>query len=433
MKVAVIGTGYVGLVAGACLADTGNDVICVDIDVERVDMLRNGKTPIFEPGLETLVKRNTDRNRLTFTTDTIEAVKKSKVIFMAVPTPMDEDGSADLQHLLNAAETVAKGINEYKVIVDKSTVPVGTATKVKELISSLTEYPFDVVSNPEFLKEGAAVEDFLKPDRVIIGCNSPEAEEIMTELYAPFMRTGKRIITMRVESAELTKYTANAILATRISFINEIARLCELVGADIGEVRRGIGSDSRIGTAFLHAGMGFGGSCFPKDLNAIVHLADQKGLNLEVIKAAIKANEIQKQFIPAKIRKHFKGNIKGLHFAVWGLAFKANTDDMRESPAIPVIAYLLENGAKVKAYDPQALRTARQIFNNQIEYSSESYITLKDADALVVATEWNEFRTPDFDLMYSLMKQHVVFDGRNLFHPEKLREAGFMYYGVGQV
>jgi UDPglucose 6-dehydrogenase len=432
VKIAIIGTGYVGLVAGACLADNGNDVNCVDIDVKRVTMLCEGKIPIFEPGLETLVERNVVRKRLTFTTDTIEAVRRSKVVFLAVPTPMDEDGSADLQHLLNAVKTVAKGINEYKVIVNKSTVPVGTAKKVRELISTLTDHPFDVVSNPEFLKEGAAVEDFLKPDRVIIGCDSTKAEEIITELYAPFMRTGKRIIMMRVESAELTKYTANAILATRISFINEIARLCELVGADIGEVRRGIGSDSRIGPAFLHAGMGFGGSCFPKDLNALIYLADQKDLDLKVIRAAVKANEIQKQFIPSKIHKHFNGNIKGLHFALWGLAFKANTDDMRESPAIPVIDYLLKNGAKVKAYDPQAMRTARLMFKDKIEYSSESYDALKDADALVIATEWNEFRTPDFEQMLRIMNQPVVFDGRNLFHPGKLREAGFIYYGIGQ-
>jgi len=432
MKVAVIGTGYVGLVAGACLADTGNEVICVDINIERVNSLRQGEVPIFEPGLEALVKRNTARKRLTFTTDTVEAVRKCKVIFMAVPTPMDEDGSADLQHLLKAARTVAKGINEYKVIVDKSTVPVGTASKVKELIASLTDQPFDVVSNPEFLKEGAAVEDFLKPDRVIIGCDSAEAEEIMTELYAPFMRTEKRMITMRVESAELTKYTANAILATRISFINEIARLCELVGADINEVRRGIGSDSRIGTAFLHPGMGFGGSCFPKDLNALVYLSSKKGLELDVVKAAVKANEIQKQFIPSKIDKHFKGSIQGLRFALWGLAFKANTDDMRDSPALTVINYLLEAGAEVIAYDPQAMETARKIYNNKISYAADSYETLKDADALVIATEWNEFRTPDFEQMHGLMKQHIIFDGRNLFNPARLRESDFIYYSVGQ-
>lgn len=432
MKVAVIGTGYVGLVAGACLAETGNDVICVDIDTERIARLKKGVIPIFEPGLQDLVERNVAKKRLNFSTDTVDAVRKSLVIFMAVPTPMDEDGSADLRHLLDAAETVAKGINGYKVIVNKSTVPVGTAASVKELLAGLTDHKFDVVSNPEFLKEGAAVEDFLKPDRVIIGCDSPEAETVITELYAPFVRTGHPMITMRVKSAELTKYAANAILATRISFINEIARLCELVGADIGDVRRGIGTDSRIGSAFLHSGMGFGGSCFPKDLRALIHTAQTNGLDLKVVRAAVETNQRQKRFIPDRIGEHFNGDFSGRRFALWGLAFKANTDDMRESPALDVINYLLEAEGEVIAYDPQAMETARNIYGDRIGYALDSYEALKDADALVVATEWNEFRNPDFEQMRDLMRDPVVFDGRNLFKPARMRALGFRYYSVGQ-
>ncbi|MDP8239843.1 MAG: UDP-glucose/GDP-mannose dehydrogenase family protein [Candidatus Hatepunaea meridiana] len=433
MKIAVIGTGYVGLVAGACLAETGNEVICVDIDIERIKQLKQGVVPIYEPGLDELVKRNIAKDRLTFSTDTIEAVSLSKVIFMAVQTPMDEDGSADLHHLLTAAATVAKGINDYKIIVDKSTVPVGTAAKVKQVISELTDYDFDVVSNPEFLKEGAAVDDFMKPDRVVIGCDSKRAEAVITDLYAPFVRTGHPMITMKVESAELTKYTANAFLATKISFINEIARLCELVGADIGDVRRGIGTDTRIGSAFLHPGIGFGGSCFPKDLRALLYTAKENNLELQVVSAAVATNEIQKQFMPAKIRNHFNNNLRGLRFALWGLSFKANTDDMRESPALEIIEFLLQAGAEIVTYDPEAIENARRLFGDKIIYVSNSFAALKEADALVVATEWNEFRRPNFEKMLELMRNPVIFDGRNLFKPERMQELGFVYYGVGQV
>jgi len=433
MRVAVIGTGYVGLVAGACLAETGNRVICVDIDAKRIELLKNGGMPIYEPGLKELVSRNIEKKRISFTTDTVAAVESSRIIFMAVQTPMDENGSADLNHLLEAAKTVAGGINDYKVIVNKSTVPVGTAAKVKETISAVTDHKFDVVSNPEFLKEGAAVDDFMKPDRVVIGCDSERARDIIADLYAPFVRTGHPMITMRPESAELTKYTANAFLAAKVSFINEIACLCELVGADIGEVRRGIGTDSRIGSAFLHPGMGFGGSCFPKDVQALLHTADENGLKLQIVNAAVGANERQKRFIPDKIRDHFDGNLKGLRFALWGLAFKANTDDMRESPAIDVIDFLLREGADIVAYDPQAMENARRIFDDRISYSSDGFTALEGVDALVVATEWNEFRHPDFEQLFQLMKGKVIFDGRNLFNPERMRALGFKYYGVGQL
>jgi len=431
MKISVIGTGYVGLVAGACLAETGNDVICVDINEERITQLRNGIIPIFEPGLEWLVKNNTKAKRLQFSTDTVEAVSSSLVVFLAVPTPMDEDGSADLQHVLSAAEEVAKGVNGYKIIVDKSTVPVGTAAKVKEVISKLTDKPFDVVSNPEFLKEGNAVEDFMKPDRVVIGCESAQAEAIMNDLYAPFVRTRNRIISMCVESAELTKYAANAFLATKISFINEIARLCDLVGADVREVRAGIGSDSRIGPSFLFPGMGFGGSCFPKDLRAIDYTSVKLGLDLLTVQAAIIANELQKQFMPGKIHKHFGEKLDNLCFAVWGLAFKARTDDIRESPALSLVDFLLEAGAEVKAFDPQAMEMTRKKYGNRIQYMEDNYSALEGADALVVATEWNEFRKPVFERMHNLMSQPVIFDGRNLFDPKQMREFGFEYYGVG--
>jgi len=432
MRVAVIGTGYVGLVAGACLAETGNDVICVDIDAERITRLKRGEIPIYEPGLKDIVQRNTTQNRLTFTTDTVDAVRKSLVIFMAVQTPMDEDGSADLKHLLDAAETVASGINGYKVIVDKSTVPVGTAVKVKETIARHTDQPFDVVSNPEFLKEGAAVDDFMKPDRVVIGCESQQAEAVIKDLYSPFVRTGHPMITMKVASAELTKYAANAILATRISFINEMACLCEKVGADIAEVRHGIGTDSRIGAAFLFPGMGFGGSCFPKDLRALIHTASVNGLDLKVVKAAVEANEQQKQFIPARLREHFNDDLKNRRVAVWGLAFKANTDDMRESSVLDVINFLLDGGARITAYDPQAIENARRIYGDRIGYTGDSFSALEDAEALVVATEWNEFRHPDFNRMLNLMASPVIFDGRKLFDPTRMRELGFRYYGVGR-
>jgi UDPglucose 6-dehydrogenase len=431
VKVAVIGTGYVGLVAGACLAETGNEVICVDIDPKRIDELNNGKIPIFEPGLEDYVKRNVQKGRFTFTTDTKRAVEKSLVVFLAVPTPQDEDGSADLQHVLSAARDVAAGINEYKVIVDKSTVPVGTAALVRKVISENTDQPFDVVSNPEFLKEGAAIDDFMKPDRVVIGANSPKAAAIMQDLYSAFVRTGNPIITMRIESAELTKYAANAMLATKISFMNEMSRLCEKVGANVNEVRAGIGSDSRIGKHFLFPGLGFGGSCFPKDLQALAHTGREKGVDLLVVNATIEANRRQKQLLPAKIKARFGENLSGKTFAVWGLAFKANTDDLRESPALTLIDELLAAGASVKAYDPQGMENAEKRYGSRVTFATSEFGTLSGADALIVATEWNEFRHVDFDKIKQALRQPIIFDGRNLYQPDLVREKGFEYYGIG--
>lgn len=432
MKVAVIGTGYVGLVVGAGLAETGNSVTCVDINEERIRLLKEGVIPIFEPGLESMVRRNFESGRLKFTTDTVKAVSENLVIFLAVPTPMGEDGSADLKHVLDAAAEVASGINEFKVIVDKSTVPVGTAAKVQKLIAGLTDKPFAVVSNPEFLKEGNAVGDFLKPDRVVIGCDNAEAETIISELYAPFVRTGHPILTMSPQSAELTKYAANALLATKISFINELAVLCDQLGADVNEVRQGIGTDSRIGPNFLFPGMGFGGSCFPKDLRALNYTAQQNGVELRVVKAAIDANEVQKNYIPQKISKHFSGNMNGLTIAVWGLAFKANTDDIRESPAMPLLDFLLENGVTINAYDPQAMDATKKIYKDQLNFHSSVYDAVDNADALVIATEWNEFRHPDFEKILRSMKQPIVFDGRNLFSTKAMEKLGFVYYSVGQ-
>ena len=432
MKVAVIGTGYVGLVVGAGLAETGNIVTCVDINEERIAGLKDGNLPIFEPGLATIVRRNFDSGRLRFTRETVKTVSDSLIIFLAVPTPMDEDGSADLRHVLDAARQVAKGINEFKVIVNKSTVPVGTAAKVKQLIASITDKPFAVVSNPEFLKEGNAVTDFLKPDRVVIGCDNDKAEEIIRELYQPFVRTGHPILTMSPLSAELTKYAANALLATKISFINELAILCDKVGADINEVRQGVGTDSRIGSSFLFPGMGFGGSCFPKDLRALNFTALQNKVELQVVQAVIKANDHQKKYIPQKISQHFNGNITGLNFAVWGLSFKANTDDIRESPAMLLIDFLLAEGAIVNVYDPQALAAVREKYQDRLIYHSNVYDTVANADALVIATEWNEFRHPDFEKILHSMYQPVVFDGRNLFSSNAMKALGFAYYSIGQ-
>lgn len=432
MNVAVIGTGYVGLVAGACLAETGNQVVCADIDGDRIQRLRRGEIPIYEPGLAELVARNTAKGRLAFTTDSPSAVRPALVVFMAVPTPSDEDGSADLQHLMDAVRQIAPAVDGYKIIVNKSTVPVGTAARVKALLSGLTRQPFDVVSNPEFLKEGNAVDDFMKPDRVVIGCDSPRAEAVMRDLYAPFVRTGRPILVMRVASAELTKYAANAFLASKVSFINEIARLCELVGADINEIRAGIGSDPRIGSAFLFPGMGFGGSCFPKDLRALDHLSRGVGLDLHIVQAALKANERQRRFIPDKILDRFQGRLAGRPIAVWGLAFKANTDDIRESPALFLVDELLAYGAEVRAYDPQAMGNARRRYGDRVNFFPDVYSAVEGAEALVVATEWNEFRHPDLERIKSLMAVPVIFDGRNLFEPDRVRQLGFEYYAVGR-
>lgn len=431
MKICVIGTGYVGLVVGACLADMGNDVICVDNKEEKLALLRNGVIPIYEPGLEELVKSNVMENRLTFTSDIDKAVKLSQVCFIAVGTPQGEDGSCDLQYVLNVAEQIAKSMNGYKVIVDKSTVPVGTGDKVAKLVKSITNYDFDVVSNPEFLKQGNAVEDFLKPDRVIIGSASERATSIMQELYSPYLRTANRIVIMDVKSAEMTKYAVNSFLATKISFMNEIANLCEKIGADAEMVRIGMSTDSRIGNKFLFPGLGYGGSCFSKDVKALIKTGQENDCDMSIIKAADFTNKKQRILFLEKILKRFNNDIKGMTFAVWGLAFKPKTNDMREAPAITIINKLLELGANVKAYDPKAMGSAKLIFGDKICYAKSSYEACEAADALLVLTEWNEFRRPDFDKIQTLLKSAVIFDGRNQYNLTKLKERGFEYFKIG--
>lgn len=432
MKITVIGTGYVGLVAGTCLADMGNDVICVDNNEDKIKQLENGIVPIYEPGLEELIKVNYREGRLTFTTDIDMAVKKSDVCFIAVGTPQGEDGSADLQYVLQVAKSIAKAMNGYKVIVDKSTVPVGTAEKVTALIKQYTTQPFDVVSNPEFLKQGNAVDDFLSPDRVIIGSNSDKATAIMQGIYAPFFRTGNRVIVMDVKSAEMTKYTANSFLATKISFMNEIANLCEKVGADAEMVRVGISTDTRIGNKFLFPGIGYGGSCFPKDVKALISIAEDNGADNSILKAVDNTNKAQRTVFLNKVLKHFDNNVEGKTFAVWGLAFKPKTNDMREAPAITVINELLKRGAKVQAYDPKAMDTAKFYFQDRITYTKSSYEALQDADALLLLTEWNEFRHPDMDRVKSLLNQPLIFDGRNQYNPERIEQRGFEYICMGK-
>jgi UDPglucose 6-dehydrogenase len=431
MKIAVIGTGYVGLVAGACFAESGNDVICVDKDGAKIRTLRAGRMPIYEPGLEELVRRNRHENRLTFTTTLPKAVRGSSIVFIAVGTPQGEDGAADLQHVLDVAREVARAMNGYKVIVDKSTVPVGTAARVREVIRRETTHPFSVVSNPEFLKQGAAIDDFMKPDRVVIGAEDPRARELMQELYAPFTRTGAPIMTMDCASAELTKYAANAMLATRISFMNEVANVCEAVGADVDEVRRAIGADKRIGTSFLFPGVGYGGSCFPKDVKAMIHFASQQDYDFRILRAVEEVNSAQKTRLAAKMRSHF-GTLKGRTIAIWGLAFKPRTDDMREAPSIPLIKVLLAEGADVQAYDPEATKVAKGIFGNKVAFATKNYDALKGADGLAIVTEWSEFRRPDFEKMRKLMRSPVIFDGRNLFEPEQMKQSGFTYYSIGR-
>jgi UDPglucose 6-dehydrogenase len=431
LKIAVIGTGYVGLVAGACFAESGNDVICIDNNAGKVRVLQKGGVPIYEPGLEELVRRNRHEGRLTFSTALAKAVRESAVIFIAVGTPQDEDGSADLKHVLRVARDIGRSMNGYKVIVDKSTVPVGTAVKVRETVGRETTQPFSVVSNPEFLKQGAAIEDFMKPDRVVIGVEDPRAAELMLELYAPFTRTGAPIMVMDCASAELTKYAANAMLATRISFMNEVANLCEAVGADVDHVRKAIGSDKRIGPSFLFPGIGYGGSCFPKDVQAMIRFASDTNYDFKILQSVEAVNLRQKTRLFAKVKRHF-GRLKGKTVAVWGLAFKPKTDDMREAPAIPLIEALLAAGARVQAYDPEAVTVARGIFGKRITYSPSNYDALKGADALAIVTEWNEFRRPDFARMRSLMRSPVIFDGRNLFTPEQMTQNGFTYYSIGR-
>lgn len=432
MKIAVIGTGYVGLVAGTCFADMGNDVICVDNNQEKIKQLENAVIPIYEPGLEELLKFNFAEGRLKFTTDIDMAVKSSDVCFIAVGTPQDEDGSADLQYVLGVAEEIAKAMNGYKVIVDKSTVPVGTAEKVAEIISQYTEHSFDVVSNPEFLKQGNAVDDFLLPDRVVIGSNSEKATAIMQEIYSPFFRTGNRVVVMDVKSAEMTKYASNSFLATKISFMNEIAQLCEKVGADAEMVRVGMSTDSRIGNKFLFPGLGYGGSCFPKDVKALIKTGADFGIDMNIIKSADEANKLQRRLYLDKIIARFGEDLSGKTFAVWGLAFKPKTDDMREAPAITIIDELLERGAKVQAYDPKAMNTAKRIFGDKITYTKTAYETLEGADALLLLTEWNEFRRPDMEKIKGLLKTPVIFDGRNQYNPERVMQQGFEYTCIGK-
>lgn len=432
MKICVIGTGYVGLVAGTCLAEMGNNVICVDKDTNKLAKLEQGIIPIYEPGLEELIKANVAEDRLSFTSDLDMAVKKSLVCFIAVGTPQGEDGSADLQYVYDVAESIGKAINGYKVIIDKSTVPVGTAEKVTEIIKAHTNEKFDVVSNPEFLKQGAAVDDFLKPDRVVIGSNSQHATEIMQELYAPFLRTGNPVIIMDVKSAEMTKYAANSFLAVKISYANEIANICEKVGADAEMVRIGMCADKRIGSQFLFPGLGYGGSCFPKDVKALLKTAKDNGCDYQLLESADKVNKLQRQVFINKITKRFGENLSGKTFAVWGLAFKPKTNDMREAPAITIINALLEKGAKIQAYDPKAFDCAKMIFGDKITYAKSSYDALTDADALLLLTEWNEFRRPDFDRMKDLLKTPIIFDGRNQYNSTRLIQRGFEYTCIGK-
>ncbi len=432
MKICVIGTGYVGLVAGTCFAETGNDVICVDVDKRKIKMLNKGIIPIYEPGLKELVDRNTSKGRLSFTTDLDKAVKESLINFIAVGTPPDEDGSSDLRHVLDVARSIGKAMNGYKVIVDKSTVPVGTADLVREAIRKETDHPFDVVSNPEFLKEGAAIEDFTRPDRVIIGVDNSRVEALMKDLFSPFVRTGHPIIVMDVRSAEMTKYASNAMLATKISFMNEIATLCEKVGANVTLVRQGIGSDRRIGHQFLFPGTGYGGSCFPKDIKALIHTAGTYGTQLKILEAVEAVNENQKRVLLEKVKRYFGENLTGKVFGIWGLSFKPRTDDMREAPSIVVINGLLEAGGQIQAYDPQAMGEAQRIFGDRITLAKNEYEALKNADALLIITEWNEFREPNFDLVRKMMKNPVIFDGRNIYESKKMGAMGFRYFSIGR-
>lgn len=436
MKIGVIGTGYVGLVTGTCFAETGNQVICVDNNPKKLEALRHGILPIYEPGLKNIFDRSVREDRLHFTDNLEEAVDKSDIIFLCLPTPPGANGQADLKFVLDVASEIGCILKSYKVIVNKSTVPVGTADKVTDRIKAKTDIAFDVVSNPEFLREGVAVEDFMKPERVVVGTRSDRAAKLMHELYEPFVRSGNPIIIMDERSSELTKYAANAFLATKITFMNEIANVCELVGADVDNVRRGIGTDSRIGKRFLFPGIGYGGSCFPKDVQALDFTSDEFGYNFQILKSVMKVNESQKVSIIPKIQQHFGNSVKGKIFAVWGLAFKPETDDVREAPSLYVIEKLLELGAKVKAYDPEAMETFKVAFedksNNSIEYVDNKEEALLHADALVICTEWNEFRRPDYDKIKESIKDPVIFDGRNLYDLDRIEETGITYYSVGR-
>jgi UDPglucose 6-dehydrogenase len=431
MKIAVIGTGYVGLVAGTCFAESGHDVTCIDVDLKKVQALRGGRIPIYEPGLEELVHRNIAARRLHFTDELKDAVGPAQVVFIAVGTPEGETGRADLQYVLTAAEQVGKALRHYTVIVDKSTVPVGTADLVAAAVARNTQHAFDVVSNPEFLKEGAALEDFLKPDRVVIGTHSERARKLMGELYAPFVRTGNPILFMDTRSAELTKYAANAMLATRISFMNDVAALCERVGADAEMVRKGMGSDKRIGYSFLHPGIGYGGSCFPKDVKALMATARDVGLEFDLLRAVENTNARQKRCLLSKALRHY-GDVSNRTFAVWGLAFKPKTDDMREAPSVELIEGLLGKGARVQCHDPVATKVAHRLFGERVLYAPTCYDAAEGADGLFLVTEWNEFRQPDMQRLKSLMKNPVIFDGRNVFDPRSARQEGFTYFGIGR-
>jgi len=432
MKITVVGTGYVGLVTGTCLAETGNSVTCVDIDENKVNKLNGGKIPIYEPGLEKLFDRNLKEERLFFTTNLAEGIKEAQIVFMALPTPPGEDGSADLRYVLGVAEEIGKLLTDYKIIINKSTVPVGTAEKVHEAIGRNYKGEYDVVSNPEFLREGVAVDDFMKPDRIVIGTQSERAKKLLEQLYGPYVRQGNPIIFMDERSSELTKYAANSFLATKISFMNEVAQLCERLGADVDMVRRGIGSDDRIGRRFLFPGIGYGGSCFPKDVQALVHSSWEVGYDFRILDAVMDVNERQKVHLVSKIKNYFEDNLQGKHFALWGLAFKPNTDDIREAPALYIIDELLKAGATVTAYDPEAMENVRNILGDKISFSENQYDALKGSDALIIATEWNEFRTPDFLKIVSGMKRKIIFDGRNLFDIIAIRELGFYYESIGR-
>jgi UDPglucose 6-dehydrogenase len=432
MKIAVIGTGYVGLVTGTCFAETGNDVCCVDIDSKKVDRLSTGHITIYEPGLEKLFLRNLKEERLKFTTNLEEGIREAQIIFLALPTPPGEDGSADLKYVLGVADQLGRLLKEYKVVVDKSTVPVGTAEKVYAAIGKNATVEFDVVSNPEFLREGVAVDDFMKPDRVVIGASTDRARKVMGDLYAPFVRQGNPIIYMDERSAELTKYAANSFLATKITFMNEIALLCERLGADVDMVRRGIGSDERIGKRFLFPGIGYGGSCFPKDVQALVKSSEEVSYEFKILNAVMDVNERQKLHLLPKISRYFNGNLKGRHFALWGLAFKPNTDDIREAPALYMIDALLKEGATLNVFDPEAMNNVRSLIGDKVNYAESQYDALEGADALIIATEWNEFRTPNFLKIVTSLKNKVIFDGRNLFDIAAIRELGFYYESIGR-
>jgi UDPglucose 6-dehydrogenase len=436
MKIAVVGTGYVGLVTGTCFAEVGIDVTCIDIDQKKIDGLKNGVMPIYEPGLEEMVIRNFEKGRLHFSTDLASSIQGCDVAFIAVGTPPDEDGSADLKHVLGVARGIGQHMDHYMVVVTKSTVPVGTAKKVdqairEELAKRNSDTPYSVASNPEFLKEGAAIDDFLKPDRIVVGIDSDKAEEIMKRLYKPFTLNGHPIIFMDIPSAEMTKYAANAMLATKISFMNDIANLCEIVGADVNKVRKGIGSDPRIGTKFIYPGVGYGGSCFPKDVKALIKTAQENGYNMRVLNAVEEVNDKQKHVLSAKVKQYFGNDIKGKTFAVWGLSFKPNTDDMREAPSVVIINELIEGGAKVRVYDPVAMHEAEKDLGNSVVYAKDAFDALIDADGLLIVTEWAEFRYPNFAVMAKLMRNQVIFDGRNIYEPKELKEHGFTYFGIG--